>query len=559
MSFAGFANGMRARLLMCAWLGVAASALGQPALQLEIPFNDTGPGASAAASFSTLGSFSLSLLSSNGAPTNFHGTPGSGVSGLGVALDFSATSDFSFRGGDYFGLGPIAKAAASTALNYGAVKSFTASIWFKPNNYVLYQQGTSGPRVFTLGTNGVLELGAANSIGLYFAQGNEVSFNFNGTELDPFDLEGGPNYLLDQWYFYAITYDGVTVTAYQGTDGADGTVGVSEILRGNLPGQMLNLGTATSPGSTLQIGNRAQDQEYSFDGWFNDFRFYASTNVVTSASAAQIEDIRWSVLAPVNLAMTIHSNTNIVTWDNLTGASGYLVYRSMNSTGPYSQIGAVTSPIYRDSPAPSGTWYYEVVAVDGGGDFTTSAVSQPVQNVQTGPGTVLNNLLAANITAISATLNGKVLSVVGSTPAATFYHGPVDGGTNAANWASSVSVGPVAGAFSATVQGLGSNTTYFCTVMGSNDVGTVWASPSVSFVTEASSLPQVSNTPANAVAATYATLNGQVLSVGGSPTSVTLYYGTTDGQTNPANWSFSAPIGPQTGFYAQTVNGLSSN
>ncbi|GEM_PF-216038 len=561
MSYAGFSNKVRAQLLVCAWLGVAASALGQPALQLEIPFTDTGPGTTAAASTSSLGAFSLSLLSSNGAPTNFHGPPGSGVSGLGVALDFSATSDFSFRGGDYFGLGPIAKAAASTALNYGAVKSFTATIWFKPHNYILYQQGTSGPRVFTLGTNAVLELGAANSIGLYFAQGNEVSFNFNGTELDPLALEGGPNYLLDQWYFYAITYDGVTVTAYQGTDGADGTVGVSKILSGNLPGQTLNLGTAASPGSTLQVGNRAQDQEYSFDGWFNDFRFYASTNIVTAASAAQIEDIRWSVLAPVNLAVTIHGNTNIVTWDSLTGASGYLVYRSTNSTGPYSQIGTgpVPSPIYMDSPAPPGTWYYQVAAVDGSGDFTTSAVSQPIQNVQTGPGTVLTNLLAANITAISATLNGKVISVVGSTPAATFYYGPANGGTNAANWAGSVSVGLVSGSFSATVQGLGSNTTYFYTVMGSNDVGTVWAAPSVSFVTEASSLPQIGNAPANQVEATFATLNGQVLSGGGSPTSVTLYYGTTDGQTNPANWSFSAPIGPQTGFYAQTVSGLLSN
>lgn len=561
MSIASFSRELRARLLMCAWLGVTASALAQPALQLEIPFTDTGTGTAAAASTNTLGALSLSLLNSNGAPANFHGAPGSGVSGLGVALDFSATSDFSFNGGDYFGLGPIAKAAASTALNYGAVKSFTATIWFKPHDYVLYQQGTSGPRIFTLGTNGVLELGAANSIGLYFAQGNEVSFNFNGTELDPFAMEGGPNYLLDQWYFYAITYDGVTVTGYQGTDGGDGTVGVSEILSGNLPGQTLNLGTASSPGSTLQIGNRAQDQKYSFDGWFDDFRFYASTNVVAAASAAQIEDIRWSVLAPVNLAMTIHGNTNIVTWDNLTGASGYLVYRSTNSTGPYSQNspGVVPNPIYMDSSAPPGTWYYAVAAVDGGGDSTTGAVSRAVQNVQTGPGTVLTNSPAANITAISATLKGKVLSVVGSTPVATFYYGPADGGTNASSWAASVSAGLVSGSFSATVQGLGSNTTYFYTVMGSNDVGTVWAAPSLSFVTEPSSLPQVTNSPATAVEGTFATLNGRVLSAGGSPTSVTLYYGTTDGQTNPANWSFNAPIGPQTGFYAQTVNGLSSN
>src|SRR5262249_17949517 len=101
--------------------------------------------------------------------------------------------------------------------------------------------------------------------------------------------------------------------------------------------------------------------------------------------------------------------------------------------------------------------------------------------------------------------------------------------------------------------------TYFYTVMGSNNVGPVWAAPSKSFATAVSSLPQIANVQATVVAATYATLNGQVLSVGGSPTAVTIYYGTTDGGTNAANWSFNAPIGPQTGLYAQTVNNLSPN
>ena len=44
---------------------------------------------------------------------------------------------------------------------------------------------------------------------------------------------------------------------------------VGQLSSGWSWGATLNLGTATSPGSTLQIGNRAQDQEYSFDGWFN--------------------------------------------------------------------------------------------------------------------------------------------------------------------------------------------------------------------------------------------------------------------------------------------------
>ncbi|MEM7392686.1 MAG: DUF2341 domain-containing protein, partial [Verrucomicrobiota bacterium] len=57
-----------------------------------------------------------------------------------------------------------------------------------------------------------------------------------------------------------------------------------------------------------------------------------------------------------------------------------------------------------------------------------------------------------------------------------------------------------------------------------------------------------------------ATLNGSLISTGSSPTSVTVYWGSTDGGTNPNLWSNAVPLGVQgLGDVAVPVSGLSSN
>ena len=325
---------------------------------------------------------------------------------------FSTNSDFTFAGGDFFGAGPIAAAKTSVALNYGAVKSFTTTIWFKPNDSTTWTGSNVGPRIFILGTNGVTDKNAVNSIGLYYQAANEISFNFNGNEVDPTAGATGPDYTLGQWYFYAVTYDGTTVTGYQGTDGGDGSTGVTKVSSGSLPGLTLNLGSGTSPGSTLQIANRSLDQARSFDGWLSDFRFYASTAVTTAATAAQIEDIRWSDLAPTGLLVTIGNNQNILTWNSVTGASSYVVYRS-SSLWRTLRANQRRFPVTANysTPTPPRRWelcYYEVAAIDGGGDLTTGARTQPVINVQTGPSTVLTNLPATGIAATFGDLERAV-------------------------------------------------------------------------------------------------------------------------------------------------------
>ncbi len=152
-----------------------------------------------------------------------------------------------------------------------------------------------------------------------------------------------------------------------------------------------------------------------------------------------------------------------------------------------------------------------------------------------------------------------MLSNGGFAPTITFYYGPADGGTNSGSWADSITVGVENGTFSQAISGLSPNTTYYYTVNAVNFAGTSWASPSQSFATGSASPPLVANAPATAIGATLATLNGQVLSAGGAPTTVNIYYGPADGGANAAAWSSYVSLGSQSGLFAQTVGPLSSN
>lgn len=172
---------------------------------------------------------------------------------------------------------------------------------------------------------------------------------------------------------------------------------------------------------------------------------------------------------------------------------------------------------------------------------------------------VVSNLPATNIQPTTATLAGQVISSGGFAPTITIYYGPADGGQNAANWANGVTLGVETGAFGQAITGLSPNTTYYYSVKAVNYAGVSWASPSQSFKTPPLTPPLIANSPATAIAATFATLNGQLLSTGGATPNVILYYGLTDGSTNAAAWSHSIFLGAQTGSFAQTITGLSSN
>jgi uncharacterized repeat protein (TIGR03806 family) len=171
----------------------------------------------------------------------------------------------------------------------------------------------------------------------------------------------------------------------------------------------------------------------------------------------------------------------------------------------------------------------------------------------------VTNLPATEIQPTTATLNGQVVSTGGFAPTVTLYYGPSNGGSNGGSWANSIVLGVETGTFNQAVTGLSPNTVYYYTFNAVNYAGSSWASPSESFTTTTVTLPQVANDPATAIGGTLATLNGQVLSTGGSATSVILYFGPTDGGASASAWSNNIALGVQSGAFAQTVGSLSTN
>jgi fibronectin type 3 domain-containing protein len=81
---------------------------------------------------------------------------------------------------------------------------------------------------------------------------------------------------------------------------------------------------------------------------------------------------------PTGVTATGSTNTITVSWNQVSGATGYRVYRSNFSGGTYSQIASVTVPInsfsYTDTGlSPSTTYYYKVSASNSAGEGPQSS------------------------------------------------------------------------------------------------------------------------------------------------------------------------------------------
>lgn len=173
------------------------------------------------------------------------------------------------------------------------------------------------------------------------------------------------------------------------------------------------------------------------------------------------------------------------------------------------------------------------------------------------PGTAtLISQPATAVTATSATLNATVTAIGDGAPTVTFFFGTTDGGPAPDAWNRSVTpAGTHSGPVAAPIAGLAPANVYFFTARATNSAGDSWSTPSQSFETLPLP-PAVATLPPASVGATSATLGAEVLATGGDIPQVTLYYGTTDGGTNPLAWQHSVTLGPVPTQATSTVTGL---
>jgi len=273
--------------------------------------------------------------------------------------------------------------------------------------------------------------------------------------------------------------------------------------------------------------------------------------------------------------------------NSATSWSLYEQFRTNNTTVSSAALGNVTVTVnhwYKflvavtNTSAATGNLVAGCTLLDYGADGLTpgtnlitfaATVSHPVQNLASNT-TVWPALRAFTDAGISAwdnflvfqpasppvltlTLTNQVLTS-GST--ATFQ--ALADGPGPISYAWYTNNQPVAGAFGAayTTPPVEPGLTNV-TVVAANANGTATNTATVSVIVPAP--PQIASVPATNLQTTSATLGGQLLVTGNLATTVTLYYGPTDGGTNAGSWANAVALGTESGSFALPVAGLTPN
>ncbi|SPF46016.1 Cell wall-binding protein [Candidatus Desulfosporosinus infrequens] len=134
---------------------------------------------------------------------------------------------------------------------------------------------------------------------------------------------------------------------------------------------------------------------YAHTGLSTNSTYYYEVQAVNSAGSSGFSAIASATTSntadnilstPTNLTATAAGSSQInLTWDAISGATSYNIYRATSSSGTFANIVAVTTAGYVDTALSSGTtYYYEVQAVNSAG---TSSYSSEAFTTTTSDGT----------------------------------------------------------------------------------------------------------------------------------------------------------------------------
>ena len=229
-----------------------------------------------------------------------------------------------------------------------------------------------------------------------------------------------------------------------------------------------------------------------------------------------------------NPATYIGSNSFTANWSSVSGATGYRLDVSPNSSfstyvAGYQNlnVGNTTSRSVTGLNANT-TYYYRVRAYNGSGTSGNSNVVNVTTLSATGPPVVITSP-ATLIASFSATLNGSV-DPHGLTTTVYFQYGTTT--SYGSTTLSQIKTGNTYQGFSANISGLTASTTYHFRIVATNSSGTRYGSDRTFTTLSATGPPVVTTSPATLIASFSATLNGSV-DPHGLTTTVYFQYGTT--------------------------------
>jgi putative cell wall-binding protein/fibronectin type 3 domain-containing protein len=237
--------------------------------------------------------------------------------------------------------------------------------------------------------------------------------------------------------------------------------------------------------------------DYATSSYIDEKRSYISkltafggTSVISGTLLNSIANASANTVlsAPTGLTATNQGNNQIyLSWNSVSGATHYYIYRSTSYSGTYSYVTSVTSPWYTDTNLVSNTtYYYKVMAYNSYGSSPYSAIVSATTTYG----------IPATPTGLSASAQNAsqiYLSWNSSANASYYYIYRSTAYNGSYNYVTSVS------STYYTDSGLSPNTTYYYKIMAYNSLGSSSYSSIVSATTTAAGvLPAPTNFTASA-------------------------------------------------------------